>query len=356
MVTIALILALMGPAQADDGIGLGGYGTTSGVDFVTPLAGYWKTDGSSSPSTGAWTLGNFNLTVDTSTLFLNAATNRVGINTLSPASDLDVGGLAGFTLTPAAAGTNPFIWFNDNGGSLEAFIAIVRSGVGALCNASAVDDVCFRAARGNILFSSDNGSTNILKLASSGNQAIWKSDLEIVEQAAPGVVAGDSVVYADSTAHALELSNNGDAFAPVARSISTLTSADFTTTSASLSDVTGLSFTLPVGTWKCVTEAALADSTAAEGAIYQLTFGGTSTTGTGVGTLTADTGVISSTGLAAGSAVSGAAATFAAGAARVEITYVVTVAGTLKVRASQNTHASGTLTVYKGASLLCQRM
>lgn len=88
IVSIVCAFALQASAQEFPGQPFaisGGGGLQSSA-----LSGYWKTDGSSSPSTGAWTLGNFNLTVDTSTFFLNATTDCIGIRQASCTHVLEI--------------------------------------------------------------------------------------------------------------------------------------------------------------------------------------------------------------------------------------------------------------------------
>lgn len=320
--------------------------------------GAWKTDGSSSPSTGGWTLGAFDLTVDTDLLFVDASANRIGFNTLLPSSTIEMVG-DGFTLTPSGANTNPFVWFNDNGSNLRALIAVVRSGAGALCGASAVNDWCFRSAVGDILFSSDNGSTSILRLKSAGNRAEWKADLEIVEQVAPGVVGGDAVLYADSTSHALRLSNNGDAFDNVARVAAVFTTANSTSTSASLATLTGGTLTLAVGIYSCHAHGVLNETTSADGASMRINVdSGTATLRSasyeiednGTPTFTQATTSADTTGLTV------TATSFSDGDQHFDGLLDVTATAVLSIQFAQQAHSTGTLTAYSGTYMRCDRL
>ena len=65
-------------------------------DTGVALSALWRNDGSSGTSTGAWTLGAYNFTVDTNTLFVDATNHRIGIGTLTPTARFEVAGTGAF--------------------------------------------------------------------------------------------------------------------------------------------------------------------------------------------------------------------------------------------------------------------
>lgn len=176
------------------------------------------------------------------------------------------------------------------------------------------------------------------------------------DNTAPTSNTGAAWVYSDSTSHTWKLSNNGDAFSNVGRTVNAISSADVTKTDTTLVDVTGATLSLPIGTWACSADGEGADSTGADGLKMSWTFSGTATTATGGWELNAAAALTDCTGASATTTLTCSAAVFAAGSVHASMRFVVTVAGTLKLQMAQVAHTTGTATVYKGTTIDCDRI
>jgi hypothetical protein len=144
--------------------------------------------GGSSAAAGTFTTATVsgNLTVDTTTLFVDATNNRVGVGTITPAEKLDiVSGLARFAndITPATEGDGA-AYFGKIGG--QAFV----SNIGGF------------AIR-------DNGTTR-LTVDTSGNVGIGETvpDYKLDVNGAIGFAPGASVTPVDNGDVVFELTNN----------------------------------------------------------------------------------------------------------------------------------------------------
>lgn len=174
------------------------------------------------------------------------------------------------------------------------------------------------------------------------------------EIAAPSGASSQTVLYADSTAHALEASYNNDAFGIVQRGVSASLGSDTNNATTTLADA--LSVTLPVGDHYCSIDGAIQDSTGAEGVKLKTTGSLTATTSTGGVIAYSDAGVVSPVAAQSGYPATLTIATFATGQFHAWEFLHVTVSGTFKVQFAQNTHAAGTATMYKGTTIFCERM
>lgn len=157
-------------------------------------------------------------------------------------------------------------------------------------------------------------------------------------------------------AHKQLLSNNGDAYSPIARARTAVTAADLTNATTTFSTVDTMP--LSVGTFLCTVLANGTDSTGADGLKWKLNTAGLTVVGTSLimGTLinTASPAMTDAQVSTTGSSVTVTGAAVASAIARFEATLVVTVAGDLLLQSAQVAHSTGTLTSDAGASIVCQ--
>jgi hypothetical protein len=130
--------------------------------------------------------------------------------------------------------------------------------------------------------------------------------------------------------------------------------SDYTNATASMTNVTGLVFTAKAGrTYTGTVSLKCINSTAAEG--IQVDFGGGSATATAFwagmivcGGLTDTAGTVTSTSLAG---VMNFTTLTGEQVVLIEYYFVCNVAGTIQVRAAENSHTSGTLTIRVGSNI-----
>jgi hypothetical protein len=252
-------------------------------------------------------------------------------------------------------------------GASGGFLSFADS-AGNLCSTGRVSvdqgDTCLVAQRGVVggslwLLSFDGYGIKIDR--SRGDALVTDLSQDFIERAVSDgpitVLAGRSVVYADSTAHVLELSNNGDAFAQVGRIATRMTSADFPKTTAVFSTVTGMGATLSAGSWSCDVNAVVGDTTAADGVGFDLSFSGTATTQNASITIVCDNTTLA--GAESSTSVSTAGATAAIcsqGHVAAHASLVVTASGALNASFRQAAHSTGTATLFAGATNVCHRI
>lgn len=113
---------------------------------------------------------NGNLAVDTNSLYVDAANNRVGIGTSSPGAILDL------TATAGAGGQTSVIRFGL-GATAESWIGVANSAGNIITN-SAQGDTVIRNDGGKILLSTDSGTTAHAVIDSSGRLGIGSTSVQ----------------------------------------------------------------------------------------------------------------------------------------------------------------------------------
>lgn len=185
--------------------------------------------------------------------------------------------------------------------------------------------------------------------------------LKVKEMGAPSSAANFAVIYADSTAHKLEWSNNGDSFSPGARFVSSgIIAGDATNSTNTFSDYATL--TIPVGSWHCYGNVQVSTTQATEGIQVQTFDSTTSTIWNAVafmytpsnGGLVKNDALISS----GSNTIILSIATLIGGSAAISFdeSIKVTVSGVYHLQFAQVAHATGTATASKGGYLRCDSM
>jgi hypothetical protein len=129
------------------------------------------------------------------------------------------------------------------------------------------------------------------------------------------------------------------------------------TTNATATFATVNTVTLPVGTFHCMARSYGTDSVGADGATYRINTSGVTATGQTVGRimdLASDT-FDDADGLNTAGTFTLTAALIGPHWSEFDATYIVTVGGSITLQAAQVAHTTGTLTVYKGSLLRCEK-
>lgn len=351
------------------------------------------------PATGGTFWGNARAHLET----INAASSKLGVGTNSAQDFFFVtsatermrlladGTLIKGATTNATGRTTPWLVVSADGGDYSLVAENTNAANGAFLDVmnDQGDDSYFgitgstgfsvlgaSRARTLVLVSrSPNGlalgTTNAkaITLSTNATERVYvESDggLDLKEQTAPATQSGRSVLYADSSAHVGELSNNGDTFEPISRDVSSYTTSAISATSTSYQDVITIALSAS-SKYACEVALVYSESVAADGIKIRINPGATSATTDAISGELYDTD--SATG---GGALHTSGATSDVGSAGtiVELSDTNTTSGhavfhynvntsaalTWKLQMAQQSHTTGTASVKPGATATCHHL
>lgn len=298
---------------------------------------------------------------------------NVANTSIENATAIYSGGALKFQVNPTGIGGFFLVLDNDAINSMSGFVVRSHGGLGDSVNANF--GYLGSTGRYGIYASGSNGididvvNTATLRLRTNDTtRAEVTSDggLQFVEQAAPSATASRSMLHADSTAHALELSNNGDTSERVRRGFASYTTSNTTNATTSYTDLASVSLSAS-SKYACEVSGNYSETVAGDGFKVRVNPGATSVTSdaTSGELYDADT----STG-GGGLHTTGAASDVGAAGTIVELSDTNTVSGhfafhyrvntntamTWKVQVAQQSHTTGTVTVPPGATVVCEHL